>query len=393
MKSAPFILATIAAVLLPQPLRAVEQGGSAAGVAAASAEGQNAIKSFQHDPGLKVELWAAEPMLANPVAFAQDEKGRWYIAETFRQEHGVEDNRGHKNWLDEDIAAQTLEDRLAYMKRHYDDPKEFAARFTRHEDRIRRLEDSTGKGVADKATIYADGFKDPLDGTGAGIIARGNEVWWTCIPNLWRFRDNNDDGVADEKDKLLTGFGIKFAFRGHDMHGLRFGPDGKLYFSIGDRAINVTTKEGKQIAVTETGSIMRCNPDGTGFEVFSTGVRNPQELAFDEHGNLFTGDNNSDSGDKARFAYLVEGGDTGWRMAYQYLPDRGPWNREKLWDDKEAPKARYIIPPIANVGNGPSGLTYNPGTGLGEAYRGQFYLSDFRGGAMRDLIEYLATRK
>jgi len=390
MKYPPFILASLISVILPGSIHAVEQGIGAAGVAPASDEGKNAIKSFKTDPGIRIDLWAAEPMFANPVAFSQDEKGRWYVAETFRQERGVEDNRGHKQWLDEDIAAQTIEDRLAYMKKHYADPAKFAERFTKYEDRISRVEDTTGSGIANKATIFADGFKDPLDGTGAGILARGNEVWWTSIPHLWRFQDKNDDGVTDTKEKLLTGFGVKFAFRGHDMHGLRFGPDGKLYFSIGDRAINVKSKEGTQVAETETGTIMRCNPDGTGFEIFSTGVRNPQELAFDEHGNLFTGDNNSDSGDKARFAYLVEGGDTGWRMAYQYLPDRGPWNREKLWDEKEAPKARYLVPPIANIGNGPSGLTYNPGTGLGPAYRNQFYLSDFRGGATASTVHQIA---
>jgi quinoprotein glucose dehydrogenase len=140
----------------------------------------------------------------------------------------------------------------------------------------------------------------------------------------------------------------------------------------------------------ETGSILRCNPDGSGFEVFATGVRNPQELAFDDLGNLFTGDNNSDSGDKARFVHLVEGGDSGWRMAFQYLPDRGPWNRELLWDEKEGHKAKYIIPPIANVGNGPSGLTYNPGTALGERYKGRFFLSDFRGGAGASVVHEIA---
>ena len=64
-------------------------GASTATVAPASNEGETAIKAFQCDAGLKIELWAAEPMVANGVAFSQDEKGRWYVAETFRQERGI----------------------------------------------------------------------------------------------------------------------------------------------------------------------------------------------------------------------------------------------------------------------------------------------------------------
>ena len=314
------------------------------------------------------------------------------MAETFRQERGIEDNRKFKQWQDEDIASKSTADRLAMMHHHFPDAAKFKEQFATYEDRIRRVEDSTGSGRADKSTIFADGFTDPLDGTGAGILARGSDVWWTCIPNLWHFRDTNDDGKAEVKEKLLSGFGIKFALRGHDMHGLRFGPDGKLYFSIGDRSINVTSKEGKNFAETECGTILRCNPDGTDFEIFATGVRNPQELAFDEHGNLFTGDNNSDAGDKARFTYLVEGGDCGWRMPFQYLPDRGPWMRERPWDEKIAPTVRYIVPCIANISNGPSGLTYNPGTGLSDAYKGKFFLSDFRGGANASVVHEITLQ-
>ncbi|MHA3770365.1 PVC-type heme-binding CxxCH protein [Verrucomicrobiota bacterium sgz303538] len=373
-------------ILAVPPSEATGHGSGAPASSGNSADGANAIKSFKYDAGLKVELFASEPLLQNPVSFTTDERGRWFIAETFRQERGIEDNRAHGNWLDTDIASRTIEDRLAMIHKFYPDQKKFDEKFTKYEDRVTLVEDSNGDGIADKTTIFADGFRDPLDGTGAGILARGNEVWWTCIPNLWRFRDQDGDGKAEVKEKLLTGFGVKFAFRGHDMHGLRFGPDGKLYFSIGDRGIHVTNKEGQTIAVPDTGSIMRCNPDGTGFEVFATGVRNPQELAFDKYGNLFTGDNNSDSGDRARFTYLVEGGDCGWRMTYQYLNDRGPWNRERLWDEKQAFKAKYIIPPIANLSDGPSGLTYNPGTGLSDKYNGKFYLSDFRGGASASVV-------
>jgi quinoprotein glucose dehydrogenase len=395
MKSRLFVPTVLVAALPLASLFAAEgghgSGASSEGVAPASDEGQNAIKSFKFDEGLKCDLWAAEPLLANPVCFTEDEKGHWYVGETFRQEKGIEDDRGHAEWRDEDIASKSLEDRLAYMHKHVPDAALFEQKFAKYEERIRRLEDTTGSGLANKSTIFADAFRDALDGTGAGIIARGNEVWYTCIPNLWHFRDTKDTGTADVKEKLLTGFGIKFALRGHDMHGLRFGPDGKLYFSIGDRAINVTTKEGKKIAQTESGSIMRCNPDGTDFEIFTTGVRNPQELAFDNHGNLFTGDNNSDAGDKARFTYLVEGGDCGWRMAFQYLPDRGPWMRERPWDEVIAQSVRYIVPCVANIANGPSGLTYNPGTGLSPKYYGNFYLSDFRGGASASVVHEIHT--
>src|SRR5439155_1141272 len=119
-------------------------------------------------------------------------------------------------------------------------------------------------------------------------------------------------GQADQRDKLHHGFGVHVGFLGHDLHGLRFGPDGKLYFSIGDRGTNVKDAE-KPVFLPDMGCVMRCNPDGTELEVYAQGLRNPQELAFDECGNLFTCDNNSDAGDKARCVYVVRNGDSGVR--------------------------------------------------------------------------------
>ena len=64
----------------------------------------NAMKTFKFDAGLKVELWASDPLLANAVSFSPDERGRWFIAESYRQEGrnvngkpvvgGIVDNRG-----------------------------------------------------------------------------------------------------------------------------------------------------------------------------------------------------------------------------------------------------------------------------------------------------------
>jgi quinoprotein glucose dehydrogenase len=345
-------------------------------IAAASKEAEQAISGFKVPADLKVQVFAAEPLLANPVAFFIDNRGRFFVCETFRQTTAIADNRNHGEWLDEDLAAQTVADRLAYIQRHL---KEKALDYTRQDDRIRLLEDTDGDGKADKASVFAAGFNKIEEGTGAGVLVRGDDVFYTNIPNLWRLRDKDHDGKADERTALHTGYGVRFAFRGHDMHGLILGPDGRLYFSIGDRGFNVKTQEGKQIVHPQCGAVLRCELDGSKLEVFATGLRNPQELAFDDYGNLFTGDNNSDSGDQARWVYVVEGGDSGWRMEYQYLPDRGPFNREKIWHPAHEGQPAYIVPPVANLASGPSGLAFYPGTGLPEHYKSRFFLVDFRG--------------
>ena len=347
--------------------------------------GEAAIAAMKVPEGFKVELWADEKHVVNPVAFCIDEKGKLYIAETFRQgdDGGVVDNRGHMYWLDDDLAAQTVEDRRAFFLKHR---KDKLTQWTKHEDRIRLLEDTDGDGRADKATVFSDGYKDLVDGTGAGLLAINGNIYYTCIPKLYRLRDTNNDGRADEKQVLSEGYGVRVAFRGHDLHGLTLGPDGRIYFSIGDRGYNITSKEGKVFKNPGAGAVFRCEQDGANLEVIHTGLRNPQELVFDEYGNLFAGDNNSDSGDQARWVYIVEGGETGWNMAFQYLPDRGPWNREGWWHEWAPGKAQshpaFLVPPIKHIGNGPSGVSYYPGTGFpdDQNHRGTFYMVDFKGG-------------
>ncbi len=347
-------------------------------VAEASREAQDAIKSFKVPDGWRAELFAAEPNVANIVAFSLDRHGRAYVCESFRQNKGVTDNRGHdEKWLRADLAAKSVADRIAYHKQLLGEKG--VADYQAQDDRIRLIEDTDGDGLADRSTVFANGFNRLEDGTGAGVIEFGGSVYYTCIPKLWKFVDRDGDGKSDERVVLHDGYGVRVAFRGHDMHGLVVGPDGRLYFSIGDRGYNVVTKEGKTLNDPASGAVFRCELDGSGLELFATGLRNPQELAFDQFGNLFTGDNNSDGGDKARWVYVVEGGDTGWRMEYQYIPDRGPFNREKIWQPFHPEQPAYIVPPVENVADGPSGLIYYPGTGLGDQYNDCFLLADFRG--------------
>ncbi|MEZ6040363.1 MAG: PQQ-dependent sugar dehydrogenase [Planctomycetaceae bacterium] len=364
-------------------------------IASSSKDAELALQGFQIPEGMKGQLMAAEPMLANPVAFYVSGNGSVYVCETFRQEVGVEDNRSHMNWLDNDLQLQSVEERLAMFRRYLGDD---VSKYGVEQDRIRLLRDSNGDGKFDTDSVFAAGFNDPLDGTGAGVIEANGSVYYTCIPKLWRLKDTDSDGIADDHDALHHGYGVRVAFRGHDMHGLTIGPDGRLYYSIGDRGYNVITKEGERLHRPDCGAVFRCDLDGSNLEVFAHGLRNPQELAFDDFGNLFTGDNNSDSGDKARWVYVVKGSDTGWRMYYQYENDRGPWNRERIWypfrSDEEtvAVQPAYILPPVAHLADGPSGLTYYPGIGLPDRYAGHFFMADFRGTAGNSGIRSFAVK-
>ncbi|MBX6314046.1 MAG: HEAT repeat domain-containing protein [Isosphaeraceae bacterium] len=362
-------------------------------IEAASEEGRQAMATFRVPAALKVELFAAEPLLANPVAFCVDERNRFYVAETFRLHHGVTDTRGHMNWLDDDLACRTVEDRVAMYKKYAGE--RFEAEYEREHDRIRLIEDRDGDGRADHATVFADGFHDAATGLGAGLLARKGRVYYTNIPDLWLLSDGDGDGRAEVRQRLHHGYGVHVGFLGHDLHGLRLGPDGRLYFSIGDRGLNVETG-GRKIVAPDTGSVLRCDPDGTNLEIFATGLRNPQELAFDEFGNLFTVDNNSDAGDKARLVHLVEGGDSGWRIGYQFIEaphSRGPWNAEMMWLPQRDDQAAFFLPPLANLTDGPSGLTYDPGVSLlPERYKGHFFICDFRGAANTSGVRSFSVR-
>ncbi|HEY2586712.1 MAG TPA: HEAT repeat domain-containing protein [Tepidisphaeraceae bacterium] len=383
--AAAFAAAVLSSVVLRPVYGADEdfgvgEGGDIPKLKPASDAGERALLKMKPAPGLKVDLWAAEPMLANPVALSFDEHGRCYVVETWRFEHGVIDLRRHLDWLDDDLASRTVEDRLKLVKRKMG-PN--ARKFAQTPDVIRVLEDVAGTGKADKSTVFGE-FKDMADGVAAGILAHKGNIYFTDIPNLWLLKDTTGSGPADVKKVLSYGYGVRFNFLGHDLHGPRFGPDGKIYFSIGDRGANIEQSvDGRHVENTESGSIFRCNPDGSGLEIYATGLRNPQSLAFDDYGNLFTGDNNPDYGDPARWVYIVEGGDSGWRVGYQWDHNPvggGPWMWEKLWITQDKSNAMYLIPPVADKGAGPSGVAYYPGTGLSHAYDHHFFECDFRGG-------------
>ncbi len=331
-------------------------------------------------PGLMVSVFANHPQVTNPVAVDVDTHNRVYVAETFRFNRGTAENRTQSFMLEDDLQVQTLDDRMAMQRKWASRFKGGMDWFTSERDQINRLTDTDGDGRADTSSILAT-FREPLDGLAAGVLPWGDDIWVTCIPHLWRLRDADNDGKAEIKEKAITGFGVRASFFGHDMHGLAVGPDNRLYFSVGDRGFNVTAKDGRVLKGPEQGAVFRCRRDGSGFEVLHRGMRNPQEIAFDEWGNLFAGDNNCDKGDKSRLIYVIDGGDSGWRMHYQSVAGNyrgGPWMHEGMWkrDDTDL-TPRWLTPSAGYIGSGPSGLAFSAVGAWPEALRNQFFHCNF----------------
>lgn len=347
---------------------------------------------------LKRTLVAREPLLKNPVVVSVDVDGSVYVTETARRLAADLDIREFMQWIPDTLAMKSVEERLAFLRAKLVDGKVKSNSFKDHNkdgvidvkdltvisEKILRLTDTDGDGVMDKSQVFAEDFNTEVTGIAAGVLAWRGDVYATIIPDLWKLRDTKGSGKADRREALLTGFGVHIAYAGHDMHGLTWGPDGKLYWTIGDKGLNVLSKEGKRWSALAMGSLMRCNPDGTGFEVVARGLRNVQQIAFDDYGNIFGVDNDSDAqGEKERFIYIPEGSDTGWRAYYQY---RGggynPWMAESISVPSGENQPAYITPAICSYVDGPSGFARNPGTALNERYRGAFFMTGFPAGLL-----------
>jgi len=355
--------------------------------------------------GLSLRLWGIDSLVADPITIEIDDMGRLFYARTNRQKNSEFDIRGHREWEIESIKLQTVEEKRAFLHRvlspENSNQNEWLADLngdgshdwrdmTIEKEHIYRIEDKSGDGVADFSQLVVVDFNDETTDVAGAVLAYGGDLFVGVAPDMWRMKDTNGDGIADQKTSISHGYGIHIGFSGHGMSGLEVGPEGKIYWGIGDIGFNGEDAEGK-LKYSNEGVIVRSNVDGSDFEVFASGVRNTHEFVFDDYGNLISVDNDGDHpGERERLVYIVNGSDTGWRINWQFGKYRDPENNTyKVWMDEELYKPRfpgqaaYITPTIANFVNGPAGMVYNPGTALGPKWKNTFFVSEFVGNPAR----------
>lgn len=359
--------------------------------------------------GLEVTLWASDSLAPDPIALSIDDFGRVYLTRTNRQKNSEFDIRGHRDWMTKSISLQTVEERRAFLKETFATEKSNENSWLKdlnndgihdwrdlavEKDEVWRLEDVNNNGIADIATRILDDFNEEISDVAGALLIRRNDLFIGIGPDMWRVTDSNDDGILDTKVSISHGYAVHIGFGGHGMSGAIEGPDGKIYWGIGDIGANITTAEGKNFKYPNQGVLVRSNPDGSDFEVFAAGLRNTHEFVFDEYGNIIGADNDGDHpGESERLVYIVEGSDAGWRANWQYGKYTDPknntykvWMDEKMYMPRWDGQAAYIIPPITNYHNGPTGMVYNPGTALGKRWKNKFFLVEFVGMPSRSPI-------
>ena len=365
--------------------------------------------SVQIAEGLILNLWASDSLAPDPIAMSIDDEGSVYLTRTNRQKNSEFDIRGYQHWMTPSIALQTVEGRRAFLKATFapelSEKNEWLKDLNKdsihdwhdlavEQDEVWKLEDQSGDGIADISTRVVHDFNDEINDVAGALLVRKHDMFVGIGPDMWRLQDTNRDGIPDKKESISHGYAVHIGFGGHGMSGAIEGPDGKIYWGIGDIGANITAKDGKKYPHPNEGVIVRSNPDGSDFEVFAAGLRNTHEFVFDEYGNMITSDNDGDhAGESERLAHIVEGADLGWRSNWQYGKYTDPKNnRYKVWMDEGLYKPRwegqaaYILPPIQNYHNGPTGMVYNPGTALGSVWKNKFFLVEFVGDPTRSHI-------
>jgi len=349
-----------------------------------------------------LSLWASDSLAPDPIAMSIAENGDVFITRSNRMSHSEFDIRGHQNWMTESIGFQRVEDRQAFLRATFAPEKSAQNEWlgdlngdgshdwrdlTVAKEEIWRLQDHNRDGIADHSTRILADFHTEVTDVAHGLLVRGQDAFVSASPHVWRLEKPSASGEWKKKTPIVSGYGVHIGFGGHGMSGLTEGPDGRIYWSIGDLGAEIKTVDGKTLAHPHEGTIVRCNPDGTGLEVFAKGLRNVHEFVFDDFGNLITADNDGDHpGESERLVHLVEGSDSGWRTHWQFGKYTDPknnaykvWMDEKLFVPRWDKQAAHIIPPIQNFHNGPTGMQYNPGTGFGKQWKNHFFLVEFVG--------------
>ena len=203
---------------------------------------KGSIERTQVPADMKLKVFASEPDIMKPIAFAWDERGRLWVAETRDYPHGFSpDGMGN--------------------------------------DDIKICEDTKGTGVADKFTVFADHLNIPT-----GFVFANGGIIVAQPPRFLFLKSSKGDDHADIREEIFTGWGIG------DTHGqagnLHYGYDNWLYGSVGYDGFDGLVR-GRKVKFTM--GTYRFKPDGSALEFLHQFTNNTWAQSANAYGDQFGG--------------------------------------------------------------------------------------------------------
>lgn len=220
---------------------------------------EHAVSTFQVQPGFKIDLIAAEPLIADPVAMEIDENGNMYVVE----------NHGYP--LDKERSSK-----------------------------VKMLRDTDGDGVMDRSTIFADTLMMPT-----GVMRWKKGILVTDAPDVLYMEDTDNDGRADIIKPILTGFALSNPQ--HNVNTPILGLDNWIYIAhertvgsevyhkeFGDSGSEIFFPDkpnGVRLPQNASGRNVRMRPDTYELEMLASTTQYGH--SFDEWGNHFLANNSN----------------------------------------------------------------------------------------------------
>src|SRR5262249_8267952 len=186
---------------------------------------EESLKAFRLRPGFRIELAAAEPLLASPVALDFDEDGRVYVAE-FREFNQVASNRPHGR------------------------------------GRVRLLEDADGDGVFDRSTVFLDDVDSPT-----ALCCYDGGAFVGAVPDILYAKDTDGDGHADVRRVVFTGFARDVGGEAM-LNSFRWGLDNRIHVQTsysGGAVRHAENKDARPVSVRGQGFLF--DPRTEAFEL------------------------------------------------------------------------------------------------------------------------------
>ncbi|MEZ6047822.1 MAG: c-type cytochrome [Planctomycetaceae bacterium] len=306
------------------------------------------LAGLQTPAGIKVELFATDPAVIDPVGMSFSPDGTPYVLE-WRQASGKVNSYYEFTYQDGTTG---------HVERIFKDVS----------DVMKQLIDEDGDGVYESSRIIMDDLQCP-----SSLLI--HDGWFYFPSNGWviRRRQSQPGGPFDIEEKIVEGL---CGFDHHQSSGVTLSHDGWLYVPAGDNDNRGEGSDGSRSTVLRTGAIFRMQPDGSQLHEFARGFRNPyRDVSFDHFYNMFHVDNDQEDGSKfqgVRLMHIAEGNDFGWRLYPGAICCRTDFVRGAVFGEKPGKTSAML-----KTGRGaPAGLMIYQGTAFPDFFRGLLIYPD-----------------